>query len=219
VVQLTRRPEQQERTATAGVRGRHAPLSAPIRVGIDVLLIGLGFWLAYWLRYELEVGGDVSRDMTIDGVFTPGDYRAFSKFLPVLAMLLAILPGIFAVRGLYRLPRWTSLLDEAMLIVSSALLGFSALIVVVFYYRTLYFSRLVRQFGGTYYALASYNAGENRVVRWKAERPGLDEDEFIDDIPFPETQNYVKRILGTAEDYRLLYGRDGGRPRAAEIRQ
>jgi len=84
---------------------------------------------------------------------------------------------------------------------------------------TLYFSQLVRRFGGTYYALASYNAGENRVVRWKAERPGLDEDEFIDDIPFPETQNYVKRILGTAEDYRLLYGRDGGRPRPADARR
>jgi soluble lytic murein transglycosylase len=69
-----------------------------------------------------------------------------------------------------------------------------------------YFSRLTKQFGGTHYALASYNAGENRVVRWKAERPNIDEDEFIDDIPFPETQNYVKRIMGTAEDYRLLYG-------------
>ena len=77
---------------------------------------------------------------------------------------------------------------------------------------TLYFSRLVSQFGGTYYALASYNAGENRVIRWKAERPGMDEDEFIDDIPFPETQNYVKRILGTAEDYRHLYGEGGGVP-------
>jgi soluble lytic murein transglycosylase len=71
---------------------------------------------------------------------------------------------------------------------------------------TYYFSKLVEQFGGTFYALASYNAGESRVVRWKAERPRLDEDEFIDDIPFPETQNYVKRILGTAEDYRTLYG-------------
>ena len=77
---------------------------------------------------------------------------------------------------------------------------------------TLFFSRLVRQFGGAYYALASYNAGESRVVRWKMERPGLEEDEFIDDIPFPETQNYVKRILGTAEDYRHLYGEDGARP-------
>jgi soluble lytic murein transglycosylase len=78
---------------------------------------------------------------------------------------------------------------------------------------TLYFSRLVEQFGGAHYALASYNAGENRVVRWKAERPGVEQDEFIDDIPFPETQNYVKRILGTAEDYRSLYGKGGpGRP-------
>ena len=77
---------------------------------------------------------------------------------------------------------------------------------------TLYFSQLVAQFGGTYYALASYNAGETRVVRWKGERPGFDEDEFIDDIPFPETQNYVKRILGTAEDYRRLY--PDGAPRA-----
>ena len=48
-------------------------------------------------------------------------------------------------------------------------------------------------------------------MRWKAERPGLDEDEFIDDIPFPETQNYVKRILGTAEDYRAAV-RQGRRP-------
>jgi peptidoglycan lytic transglycosylase len=77
---------------------------------------------------------------------------------------------------------------------------------------TLYFKRLASQFGGTYYALASYNAGENRVVRWKGERPGMDEDEFIDDIPFPETQNYVKRVLGIAEDYRRLYGEGEGRP-------
>ncbi|MGH9410400.1 MAG: transglycosylase SLT domain-containing protein [Vicinamibacterales bacterium] len=76
----------------------------------------------------------------------------------------------------------------------------------------LYFSRLVEHFGGTYYALASYDAGDNRVVKWKADRPGLEEDEFIDDIPFPETQNYVKRILGTAEDYRRLYGEEGAEP-------
>jgi soluble lytic murein transglycosylase len=69
-----------------------------------------------------------------------------------------------------------------------------------------YFADLVNQFGGAHYALATYNAGPNRVARWIAERPGIERDEFIDDIPFPETQNYVKRILGTAEDYRLLYG-------------
>jgi soluble lytic murein transglycosylase len=71
-----------------------------------------------------------------------------------------------------------------------------------------YFADLVKQFGGTHYALATYNAGPNRVAKWIAERPATDRDEFIDDIPFPETQNYVKRILGTAEDYRRLYGSD-----------
>jgi soluble lytic murein transglycosylase len=63
----------------------------------------------------------------------------------------------------------------------------------------------IRKFGGVHFALASYNAGGSRVVRWQREKPGLPQDEFIDDIPFPETQNYVKRILGTAEDYRYLY--------------
>ena len=68
------------------------------------------------------------------------------------------------------------------------------------------FADSIRKFGGVHFALAAYNAGDSRVVAWQRERPGLPQDEFIDDIPFPETQNYVKRILGTAEDYRLLYG-------------
>jgi peptidoglycan lytic transglycosylase len=70
---------------------------------------------------------------------------------------------------------------------------------------TAYFSDLVQRFGGVHYALATYNAGPSRVARWIAERPGISQDEFIDDIPFPETQNYVKRILGTADDYRRIY--------------
>lgn len=73
---------------------------------------------------------------------------------------------------------------------------------------TAYFADLMKRFGGAYLALAGYNAGENRVARWISERGDIDRDEFIDDIPFPETQNYVKRILGTAEDYRRLYGSD-----------
>jgi len=71
---------------------------------------------------------------------------------------------------------------------------------------TAYFADLVRQFGGAHFALATYNAGPNRVQRWINEKAGFERDEFIDDIPFPETQNYVKKILGTADDYRRLYG-------------
>ncbi len=71
---------------------------------------------------------------------------------------------------------------------------------------TRYFGDLVRRVGGIPFALACYNAGESRVNSWNAEKPGLELDEYIDDIPFPETQTYVRRILGSAEDYRRLYG-------------
>ena len=70
---------------------------------------------------------------------------------------------------------------------------------------TAYLADKIRQFGDLHLVLASYNAGEGAVRRWKNERPGLEPDEFVDDIPYPETQNYVKKILGTAEDYRRLY--------------
>lgn len=70
---------------------------------------------------------------------------------------------------------------------------------------TAYFADKIREFGSVPLALASYNAGERPVHRWTTERPGIPEDEFIDDIPYPQTNNYVKKILGTAEDYRRLY--------------
>jgi len=79
---------------------------------------------------------------------------------------------------------------------------------------TAYFADLVKKLGGAHLALASYNAGESHVAHWLAERPGVPRDQFIDDIPFPETQAYVKKILGTAEDYRRLYGSDA--PRESE---
>ncbi len=71
---------------------------------------------------------------------------------------------------------------------------------------TLYFADKIREFGSVHLALASYNAGETPVRRWMREFPDLPQDEFIDNIPYPETQQYVKRLLGTAEDYRRLYG-------------
>jgi len=71
---------------------------------------------------------------------------------------------------------------------------------------TAYFADTIRQFGAVHLALASYNAGPTAVRRWVAERPGLPRDEFIDDIPYPETQNYVKKVLTMADDYRRLYG-------------
>lgn len=71
---------------------------------------------------------------------------------------------------------------------------------------TAYFADQVRRLGSVHAALAAYNAGPTPTRRWLADHAGLERDEWIDAITYPETQFYVKRILGTADDYRALYG-------------
>jgi soluble lytic murein transglycosylase len=73
---------------------------------------------------------------------------------------------------------------------------------------TRYFADLVEKYGADHLVLAAYNAGPRPVSRWLAERSNeeLDTEEFIDDIPYPETRLYVKRVLGLRDVYRELYG-------------
>ena len=75
---------------------------------------------------------------------------------------------------------------------------------------TAYLGDQLREFGSMYRVLAAYNAGDGRVRRWNVERPALSQEEWIDDIPFAETQAYVRKILANAEDYRRLYGSNTG---------
>ena len=48
--------------------------------------------------------------------------------------------------------------------------------------------------GNPYLAVASYNAGQGNVLKWRRAAPRKPLDEFIESIPFPETRNYVKRV-------------------------
>lgn len=72
-------------------------------------------------------------------------------------------------------------------------------------------SGLLKDFGSVSAALAAYNAGRSRVKEW-LEKGGYDSyDEFIEDIPFQETRDYVKRILTTFFKYRKArYSRSSG---------
>ncbi len=55
-------------------------------------------------------------------------------------------------------------------------------------------------------ALASYNAGPGRAADWKVDFYGLEKDEFIEEIPFKETRNYIRRILRSYGAYKAIYG-------------
>lgn len=64
---------------------------------------------------------------------------------------------------------------------------------------------LTRFDGNLIYALASYNAGENRIDRWKKEIFRNDDPlATIEAIPFEETRNYVKLIYRNKFFYSLL---------------
>jgi soluble lytic murein transglycosylase len=71
---------------------------------------------------------------------------------------------------------------------------------------TRYFKQIVDHYDGNVdYALAAYNAGENRVAEWRGSRSYRDTEEFVESIPFTETREYVQAILRNAVLYRLLY--------------
>jgi soluble lytic murein transglycosylase len=70
-----------------------------------------------------------------------------------------------------------------------------------------YLSSLVEEFRGREIgALAAYNAGPHVVREWLAKNPTAPEDEFVENIPYAETRNYVIRVLGSTQVYRRLYG-------------
>lgn len=71
-----------------------------------------------------------------------------------------------------------------------------------------YLTRMLQRFDGDLVlAVSSYNAGPGRGEKWKKRRGQEDPLTFIENIPFTETRNYVKRVIHGLVMYRLqLYG-------------
>jgi soluble lytic murein transglycosylase len=79
-----------------------------------------------------------------------------------------------------------------------------------------YLARRTAQYGGSYVmAAAAYNAGAGRVDQWVAafgdpRSPHVDVVDWIENIPFEETRNYVQRVMEGLYVYRTrLSGRAG----------
>jgi soluble lytic murein transglycosylase len=80
-----------------------------------------------------------------------------------------------------------------------------------------YLGSLVHRFDGSFaLALAAYNAGPGAVRRWLSQRDPGQVDEFVEEIPFPETAAFVKRVLRSFAAYRLLYGSTSGEEALAQ---
>jgi soluble lytic murein transglycosylase len=57
-------------------------------------------------------------------------------------------------------------------------------------------------------AAAAYNAGPGRPRKWR-EGPVLDAAVWVENIPFPETRDYVKKVLSNSSYYAVLLGGKG----------
>jgi soluble lytic murein transglycosylase len=66
-------------------------------------------------------------------------------------------------------------------------------------------AQLRQRHGHPVLAIAAYNAGSGASDRWVKAPLSPDVDLFVDLIPYEETRNYVKRVLGTQTAYAYLY--------------
>ncbi len=53
--------------------------------------------------------------------------------------------------------------------------------------------------------IAAYNGGEGSVNKWLKNYPSNDYDEFIEQIPYEETRNYIKRVFTNYHMYKKIY--------------
>lgn len=74
-------------------------------------------------------------------------------------------------------------------------------------YGITYLDKLAHLFPGNAVAvIASYNAGEQAVGRWLANGTFSDIEEWIEEIPYGETNLYVKKVMNSYWRYQRLYG-------------
>jgi soluble lytic murein transglycosylase len=148
----------------------------------------------YPLPFATEVAAAVQGSAAVDAPFVMGVIRQETRFMPQLGSavgasgLMQLMPKTakWLVRKL-ALPAGTA--DRLFDPDASILLG------------TAYLKMLVDDFAGSQaLATAAYNAGPSRPRRWR-EGPALEPAAWIENIPFSETRDYVKKVLANADVY------------------
>lgn len=73
-------------------------------------------------------------------------------------------------------------------------------------YGTYYLKYLLERYDGDErLAIAAYNAGETNVDEWLSVRKYSNDGKTLNEIPFPETREYVKKVESARDVYREIY--------------
>lgn len=106
----------QARAASSGSRSLSTVVARVVLVALDLAMVNLAFYLAWYARYRL-------------GLFValePGNYVEHEVYVPLQVALSLVFACMLALRGLYRLPRAASALDDLSAIFTAA--GLSAMV-------------------------------------------------------------------------------------------
>jgi soluble lytic murein transglycosylase len=151
------------------------------------------FWypLAYWNIVERS-----SKEHNIDPLLTLSLIREESRYDPEARSLAGA-------RGLMQLlPETAYTLDKKLKIgihEPSQLYDVRNNI----HLGTYYLQSLLSEFNSSLpHVIAAYNAGESAVRKWVQRGKYTSADEFIEDIPYDETRNYVKRVITSYFQYK-----------------
>lgn len=133
----------------------------------DAVLITIGFIVAYWMRYQMTWPAPLNQ--IVREVLAP-NYVDFSEFSPFIELMTVLLLVVYAIKGLYSLPRTAGVLDYAGIIISGTTTGIAVLIVLVFIFRPYeFYSRLIYAFAWftTIVLLCAWRALLIEIRRWR----------------------------------------------------
>lgn len=71
---------------------------------------------------------------------------------------------------------------------------------------TWYMSYLLKKFNNNVtLAVAAYNGGSNNVINWLNDKKYSENGNTLKNVPFPETDKYIKKVLKNYSIYKNLY--------------
>ena len=151
----------------------------------DAYLDDILYPLAYW-----PIVRDAGKDNGVDPLILLAVMREESRFDPG-ARSVAGAVGLMQLmpQTAQRLTRHVKTADDISDVKANITIG------------AYYLSILIKEFKSLPVAIAAYNAGEEKVREWLAQGDYRSFDEFIEDIPYDETRNYVRKVLMTYNAY------------------
>jgi soluble lytic murein transglycosylase len=171
------------------------PLAQGVRSGQEAL-----FWLSWPPAYRELVEAAVPPESRIEPALVWAIMREESGFRP------EVMSSAGAMGLLQLMPETASRMARA-----SGHEGFEAESLFTpetnIALGSVYLDHLVGRFPGRLSAaIGSYNAGPLAVKRWlRGPQAQLDDDVWVEDIPYGQTRSYVKRVLRSLHVYRSFY--------------